>query len=183
MNNNKEKGNEEEKRYTYISEIRKRQRSYAEAVKSNESSEEEQNRDIDWKNKGKKKVYEENREKEWKKIYDDREETVTIKRREQELDSRGSTPGREEFMTSSPAYTNLTSLSTTIQYMTEEVRNLCRIMERRLNLAEEMFLKFEDRQRKHEDLFIRLVKGDTKQARETAGKIDEKNKEDKTHGH
>lgn len=64
----------------------------------------------------------------------------------------------------SPSQTNLTSLTTTIRYMTEEVRNLCRIMER-INLAEEMFLRFEDRQKKQEELFYKITKGEKNRSR------------------
>lgn len=64
----------------------------------------------------------------------------------------------------SPSQTNLTSLTTTIRYMTEEVRNLCRIMER-INLAEEMFLRFEDRQKKQEELFYKMTKGEKNRSR------------------
>lgn len=73
----------------------------------------------------------------------------------------------------SPSQTNLTSLTTTIRYITEEVRNLCRIMER-INLAEEMFLRFKDRQKKQEELFYKMTKGERNRSREEKKREEER---------
>lgn len=71
----------------------------------------------------------------------------------------------------SPSYTNLTSLSTTTRYLTEEVRNLCRLMERRLSLADEKFDRFEDRQkRQQEEFFNKITKSDIKINKEVGEK-------------
>lgn len=131
-------------------EARKGYKSYAEAARRNESSEEEQSKE-EWKRKESKSTKERERESTRNKDYDGTEEE--IKKRDYGIALRGSVSEREEYLTS-PSYTNLTSLSTTTRYMTEEVRNLCRIMERRLNLAEEMFLRFEDRQKKQQEEFF-----------------------------
>lgn len=117
-------------------------RSYAEAVQRNESSEEEQNRE-EWKKR--RITTEEKRGKSWDKGFNGREEET--RKREYGLALRGSVSDRDENLTT-PLYTNLTSLSTTTRYLTEEVRNLCKLMERRLSMAEERFEKFEDRQNK-----------------------------------
>lgn len=76
----------------------------------------------------------------------------------------------------SPLQTKLTSLTTTTRYMTEEERNLYMIMERRLNVAEEMFLRFEDRQKRQEELFYKLSKGENRRDR---SKGEKKRKEKK----
>lgn len=138
---NREKRKEEDRRNTYRMEAKKRQMSYAEVVRSNESSEEEQRKE-EWKKKERRITKERERERAWNREYDGREKE--LKRRDYGITLRRSVSEREEYVATSPSYTNLTSLSTTTRYMTEEVRNLCRIMERRLNLAEEMFIRFAD---------------------------------------
>lgn len=144
-----------------------------------DSSEEEQRKE-EWRRKerksikGKKErrqVEEHNRQRRWNKDYDNREEE--IKRREYRLAIRGNVSDREDCMTS-PSQTNLTSLTTTTRYMIEEVRNLCRIMERILNLEEEMFLRFEDRQKKQEELFYKMTKGERNRSREEKEREEER---------
>lgn len=56
-----------------------------------------------------------------------------------------------------PSYTNLTSLSTTTRYLTEEVRNLYKLMKRRLSMGEERFEKFEDRQKRQQEEFFERI--------------------------
>lgn len=79
-------------------------------------------------------------------------------------DVQRSLSDREEVMTS-PLQTKLTSLTTTTRYMTEEERNLYMVMERKLNIAEEMFMRFEDRQKRQEELFYKLSKGENRRDR------------------
>lgn len=126
-------------------------RSCAEAVQRNENSEEEQNRE-EWKKR--RITTEEERGKSWDKGFNGREEE--IRKREYGLALRGNVSDRDENLTT-PSYTNLTSLSTTTRYLTEEVRNLCKLMERRLSMAEERFEKFEDRQKRQQEEFFERI--------------------------
>lgn len=137
-------------------ETKKEYRSYAEAVQISDSSEEEQRSREERRIKERKNIEDKekerrqkeyNRQRRWYREYDSRE--MEIQRKDYGLATRDvqrSLSDREEVMTS-PLQTNLTSLTTTTRYMTEEVRNLCMIMERRLNIAEEIFMRFEDRQK------------------------------------
>lgn len=167
--------NEEQRKRATRMETKKEYRSYAEAVQISDSSEEEQRsreerrikerKNIEDKKKERRQEKEYNRQRRWYREHDSRE--MEIQRKDYGLatrDVRRNLSDREEVMTS-PLQTNLTSLTTTTRYMTEEVRNLCMIMERRLNIAEEMFMRFEDRQKRQEELFYKLSKGKNRRDR------------------
>lgn len=140
-------------------------RSYAEAVSRSDSSEEEQRNRRDQrikenKNRGVKErsqFQESYMQRRWYKDQDNRE--TEIQRKHYSIAIREvqrNVMDREEDV-SSPSQSNLTSLMTTTRYMTEEMRNLCMIIERRLNIAEEIFARFEDRQRRQEELLISIT--------------------------
>lgn len=164
-------GNEDRGNGTKRMETRREYRSYSEAVQRSESSEEKQRSRGEWKIKENKNREEKerrqaegNRQKRWYKDWDNRE--TEIQRRDYGIairDIQRSMMDREEGVTS-PSQSNLT-LMTTTRYMTEEMRNLCMIMERKFNIMEEMFRRFEDRQRRQEEILIRMTREEDRRDR------------------
>lgn len=94
---------------------------------------------------------------------------------EKEKDSLGNRDCNNlEIEASMPNFTNLTSVSFTTRYLSEEIRNIYKVMELRLKIMVERFEKFQARQLKLQEEFFEkfLQSGKVKKSKDNRDKDD-----------